>query len=282
MHRILVLLICMLVSAGVNAQSFDYEMDDLDFTAGMSRPLEVVLDVDAGEVIVEKGESERSGDVAVEFKVERFKSKLEFNESRNRLRVKLDGKNWHKSDGDGRGPIVRVQLPYGVDIRMKAKIKAGEINFDLGGLRLEEFDFSTWAGEVNIDFEEANPVVMSFMDLDLHVGEGNLTRLGNARFEKADINHGIGELDVDFSGALLNKSMAKVDLDIGEASISVPQTVGVRMQIGGVFSWMSSKDIDSDFYKRGRYYYSDDYDDAEKQFALRVTPGLGELQVGRE
>ena len=283
MHRSLVFVFLMLIlTAGGNAQSFDYEMDELEFEAASGRPLEVVLDIDAGEVIVEKGDESHSGEVAVEFQVEKFKSKLGYNEKRNRLHVELDGKNWHKSGEDNRGPIVRVFLPYGVDIRMKAKIKAGEINMELGGLRLEEFDFSTWAGEVNLNFEERNPIIMSFMDIDLHVGEGNLTRLGNARFEKADINHGIGEIDVDFSGDLLHKSMANVDLDIGEAQIQLPGGVGVRMQIGGIFSWMSSKDIDSEFSKRGRYYYTDGYENAAVQFSLRVTPGLGELTVGRD
>ena len=66
------------------------------------------------------------------------------------------------------------------------------------------------------------------------------------------------------------------------SDILLPADIGVRMQIGGGFSFMSAKDIDSDFYKRGRYYYTHDFETSDKQFSLRVTPGLGELQVERD
>jgi hypothetical protein len=266
----------------LNAQSVDYEMKNLDFTAAENQPLEVFMDVDAGEVYIEGGGGRLTGHVDVEYEADRFKSRLDFDEKKNRLRVKVDGKKWHKMHGENSGPIVQVVLPDSVHIRLKTKLKAGEVQLDLGGLCIEELDLSAWAGEVNVRFEEPNPITMSLMDINLHVGEATLERLGNARFEKADLNSGIGELSVDFTGDILNKSMARVDLDIGETDILLPSDIGVRMQIGGAFSFMSSKDIDSDFYKRGRYFYTHDFEAADTQFSLRVTPGLGELRVERD
>lgn len=272
----------LIFAAVVAAQSLDYDMKNLDFSAVRNQPLEVFMDVDAGEVYIEKGQHGYKGEVAVEYETEKFKSRIDFDEKRNRLKVNLDGRGWHKMHGESKGPIVRVILPDSVHIRLKTRLKAGEVHLDLGGLSIEEMDLSAWAGEVEISFDEPNPITMSLMDINLHVGEASLTRLGNARFEKADLNSGIGELSVDFTGAMLDKSMARVDLDIGETDILLPSDVGVRMQIGGGFSFMSSKDIDSDFYKRGRYFYTQDFETADTQFSLRVTPGLGELRVERD
>ena len=135
------------------------------------------------------------------------------------------------------------------------------------------------AGEVEVVFDEPNPIEMDFMDINVKIGEARLLQLGNARFKVADINGGIGTIEVDFTGELLTDSRADVDMDIGEATIIMPHKMGVKMRIGGGFSFLSSKNIDSSFYRRGDSYYSDNYEDTKKRFYLRVTPGLGELNI---
>ena len=62
----------------------------------------------------------------------------------------------------------------------------------------------------------------------------------------------------------------------------MPEEFGVQISIGGMFSFMCSKDIDRGFRKRGRSYYNDRFDEAENGFRVRITPGLGELAVHLE
>ncbi len=153
---------------------------------------------------------------------------------------------------------------------------------EMGGLRLREFYLNNWAGEVEVRFDEPNPILMDFLDIDAKVGEIRLVKLGNARFKKANINGGIGEIDIDFGGDLLSESRAKVDLDIGEAVVSLPRDIGIKMRIGGGLSFLSSKDIDQSFYRRGNYYYSDDYQEKKNRFFLYITPGLGQFTIERK
>lgn len=264
------------------AQGRYSETAEEEFTAALDRPLEVILQVDAGEVLVEKGSDERSGSVMIRYAPRKFRQKIDFDERTNRLRISFDMKGLKSVDTDEESAEVYVRLPYGVDIVFEAKVKAGEVTMEMGGLRLTDFYLNNWAGEVEVRFDEPNPVVMEMLDVTAKVGESSFVRLGNARFKKANINGGIGELDVDFTGDLVNESRARVDLDIGEASIYLPRDVGIKMRIGGGFSFLSEKHIDRSLHRRGGSYYSDDYEGMQERFYVSITPGLGELTVERE
>lgn len=263
------------------------EVEEKQFEASPEKPFEVLLDVDVGVVTVEKGSDAHSGKLFIEYTMEKFRFRVDFNERKNRLRISLDKRDWRKWPKKGMDDrdhlcVMQLQLPYGVDIYFDSRVKAGEITMKMGGLRLKEFTFSNWAGESEVRFDEPNPVSMDFLDIDVKVGEARLVQLGNARFSRADINGGIGDIDIDFTGDLLSESRAKVDLDIGEASILLPQDVAIRMRIGGGLGFLSQKNIDSFFYRRGKFYYSEDYEEQRKKIFLRITPGLGELNIDRE
>ena len=290
MKRVLLILIClqMIVCRFVPATEHDFlETREESFRASPMDPLEVFIDVDAGEISISKSQSQREGKVVFYFDKEMFKARFYFSEEKNRVRISLDQRDWKKwlskKDKDDEDMArVEVLLPHGVDIYLDTKLKAGQSVMQLGGLRLKEFSFNNWAGEVKLQFQEPNPIVMEFLDVHNKVGEMELLDLGNARFERAEINGGIGELKVYFHGAILDESMAKVDLDIGEAGVYLPSDIGIRMFVGGGLGFLSNKDIDSSFYRRGRYYITEDYKTQKKKFSLRITPGLGELKVERE
>lgn len=261
------------------------ELIEKQFRAFPDQTLHVILDVDAGEIIVQKSDNLESGLIIAEYNSEEYRSKIDFDEERNKLKIILDKRNWRSwshGDHDNQGPVLKVHLPRGVDILMNSRIKAGEVNMHLGLIRMKELVLSIWAGELNIDFNEVNPRVMEFFEIDAKVGEMNIEKLGNARFERADINGGIGELFIDFKGDLISDSRAKVDFEIGEATIVLPKDIGVRMSVGGGFGFLTEKNIDDSFYRRGNYYYSEEYDSNEKRLSLRVSTGLGELRVERE
>jgi hypothetical protein len=246
--------------------------------------LEIFIDVDAGEVTVDRGSEESSVSVLMTYTRNEFRGMVAYREKDHaQLRVSLEKKSWHRSMSRDRDiwADLRIELPYEVDIFLNSKVKAGEIIMDLGDIHLKEFTLNNWAGEVEVEFLDPNRTTLDFLDIKNKVGEARLLKLGNARFQEADINSGIGELEIDFSGALLSGSRAVVDLDIGESYICLPWDVGSQVIIDGL-SFLSEKNFDSSFYKRGRAYYTDDYDDAGKRFYLRVSPGLGELSIDRE
>lgn len=280
-RRVLTLILSLAVMAPAMAgdEDFDIAFDTLRFSPDTGQPLEVLVRVKAGEVIIEPASGDE-GDASLEWDKNEYRARMEFDENRNRLNIDVDGKGWMNMNDDDHHPILRLRLPTTAVIRMDARIKAGEIDLSLGGLSLEELSLNTWAGELDVDFDRPNPVIMKMMDIRLHVGEATLQNLGNARFERADINSGIGELSVDFSGDLIEDGRVRLDLDIGETDISVPIEAGVRFKLSGMH-FMSSKNIDPDFYRRGSWYYTDGFEDAPRKLSMIVSSGLGELNIDR-
>jgi hypothetical protein len=255
--------------------------DEKTFPVRASEPLTVEINITAGEALIEKGQEPGVATAILEYTEGDFSPKIDFNEKKNRLLVRLGKRNWrHMDKGEDRNYArVTVRLPSNADIYLDYRLKAGETRMNLGGLRLKEVDLGVWAGEMNVDFDTPNLIPMDYLEISTKVGEAQLHNLGNARYREASINGGIGEMTADFSGSVEPDSKADIDLDIGETTVVLPDTAGVRMEIGGMLSFMSSKQISGSFFKRGRYYYSDDYDEKKSKCTFHITPGLGELRV---
>jgi len=256
------------------------ETEEFSYHVNSGQKLEVLLDVDAGEIAVEPNDSSGQCLIRLSYSMEDCDAFVDFREKSNVLKISLDKRGWGANGDDHLR--AEILLPTDVEMAVKTKVKAGEVFFNVGGLRLEEFRLRVWAGEVSVYFDEPNPIIMKYLDINTSIGELNTSQLGNARFEKAKINGGIGEINVDFTGACLNNAMAKVDLDIGEADVILPSDRGVRISIGGAFGFLSSKNIDGDFRRQGRYYYTENFEEQEQSLSVRITPGLGELNVNCE
>jgi hypothetical protein len=193
------------------------------------------------------------------------------------LDITFDKRGWGGHDAKETADVL-IELPADVSIDVRARIKAGEIDVDFGGLSLKALDFTTWAGEVVIDFSEPNKIPLEDLSIDTKIGETDIVRLGNARFRRADVNGGIGEMKIDLDGALLPESKADIDLDIGETQISLPRSTGVKLNVSK-FLFLSDVQVPYDFRQSGRYYYSENYDRAQQILDLNISPGLGELRI---
>ncbi len=68
-------------------------------------------------------------------------------------------------------------------------------------------------------------------------------------------------------------------MDIGETILYLPDDdVGVKLSVSK-FLFLSDVVVPRNLRKSGRYYYSQNYDDAKSALNLRVSPGLGELNI---
>lgn len=258
--------------------SRDLEKLDNTFKVRADRDFYLRLDVDAGEVRVSRGQSEEQVTVHLVYTKKQFRHAFRFNEQENRLDIRFDKDGWFSHDGEGMAAELEIALPRDVTIRADCRMKAGEVEMQLGGLRLADFSMSVMAGEVNVDFDEPNRVEMDRLKLNTRIGESNFRRLGNARFRDADINGGIGEMTIDFSGAILPTAMAEVDLDIGETVIVLPQETGAKLSVSK-FLFLAHIEMPFEFRKDGRYYYTDNYGKAGQDFELRISSGIGELRI---
>lgn len=239
----------------------------------------VSVDVDGGKVEFIKNDKDNQCHVLLKYPTERCEQEVEFDRGRNRLEIVVDHE-WMsgKEKNEDNHTELMISLPTGCDISLQTDVKAGEITFELGGLKIKNFEMHNWAGEVNIDFDEPNRTVLENFDVDVKIGELDIRRLGNANFEQADINGGIGELSVDFSGEKIRNARADVDLDIGETTITVPEDIGVKMRVSK-FLFLSEVDYPNWFRKSGRYHYSRNCENGDENLYLSVSTGIGEFKV---
>ncbi len=122
---------------------------------------------------------------------------------------------------------------------------------------------------------------MDYLEINPKIGEASLRNLANARSRETDIDAGIGELTADFRGSAEPDSRVRIDHDIGETTVLLPDSAAVRYGVGGATGFMSHKMLPSGFTDRGRYRYSDDFDRFTNRSTFIITPGLGELRVDR-
>ncbi|MDZ7265836.1 MAG: cell wall-active antibiotics response protein [candidate division KSB1 bacterium] len=271
---------------GAQAQEKDRpgrSFEDLDnsFRIDTGSTFRLRVEVDVGQVRVSRGRSEDQLRVRLAYDRDEYQHTLRYNEKRNTLDLMLDKQRWLGQHDSHNASELEVELPTGGELDLDFRIKAGEIEMQLGGLRLRDLSLETIAGEVNLDFDQPNQTTMTNLLLNTKIGESNFRRLGNARFRNAAIDGGIGELTIDFSGELLKEAVAEVDLDIGETTIILPRKAGTRLAVSS-FMFLSHFRLPDFLRKEGRYYYSENYDDASQTFQLRISAGVGECRIERE
>ena len=245
--------------------------------------LEVDLNVDGGEVRLSRNDDAETVEVYLEYSRDKCRGDVRFFEEESRLEIEIDLNNlkfWDKKAGEKNvvHAIVDVKLPYGPEIDLHVGVKAGEIDMSLGDLAMKRFELSNWAGEVRVDFDAPNRISMETFDVNHRVGECKLSNIGNARFEQADINGGIGELTIDFRGQGVERCMARIDLDIGETRIIIPEEIGTKLKVSK-FLFLSNIEYPDWFEKEGRYYYSRNYRQDDRSLYLMISAGIGELGI---
>ncbi|HPG41728.1 MAG TPA: LiaF-related protein [bacterium] len=278
---LLVMGMIILLFAGALLARDNYLVMEENYTIA-GNTLLVNANIDVGEVVIGKNNRDDQCHVYIKYTPERAECDIRYNENNNELDVIVDFENWKKwrddKDNDEDFLQVLIELPANPEIDLNTDFKAGEFELELGDLKIHNLNFSNWAGEARINFHAPNRIKMNEMDINFKVGELDIQNLGNARFEEADINSGIGEMTVDFSGESLEKAMARLDLDIGETTIIIPNHIGTKLRVSK-FLFLSEISYPNWFDKRGSYYYSDNYENSSKFLYLMISTGIGELSI---
>ncbi|HOT95613.1 MAG TPA: LiaF-related protein [bacterium] len=218
----------------------------------------------------------------VEYDQKRCHTELNYDDDTRTLELFIDHDNWEmtKKSGDEKSKYARVRigLPSKADLNLDLVVKAGELKMTLGDLHIQSLEVRSYAGESHIDFDKPNRCELKTFDVDFKVGKVQLVNLGNANFSEADINSSVGEMSIDFNGEKIRHAMARVDLEIGETTIIVPEDIGVKVKVSK-FLFLSNVDYPNWFTQEGSYYYSRNYEKEKDSLYLVVSTGIGTLKM---
>jgi hypothetical protein len=238
-----------------------------------NEPFKVDIDMEAGDFEIRK--SDEPGIVKMRVQYPSGRATVDYNGHGDELSLNIQYKNvW----GDNSQIKTFIYIPEDKIIDLKTWLKFGKLDFELGGLQLRNVEIGTNSGEAVIRFSEPNKIAMQLLSVNCSVGEARLEKLGNARIQRATINSGIGELSADFSGSYKNDAKVRLDLDIGETLITLPDNLGVRMKVNRS-SILSSVKLSEDFEKQNENYYSRGYSNFEHNLNMIISTGIGELSI---
>lgn len=111
------------------------------------------------------------------------------------------------------------------------------------------------------------------VDLSMGVGEMNVD-LSELVLTRLDVSQAVGKVAV----ALPEREDYKADLSqaVGSIEVVVPESAGVRIEISRAITSLS---MPSTFERRGDYYYSPNYDQAETKIELQISQAIGSIEV---
>lgn len=248
------------------------------FALPVQREIYVDLNIDAGEIRILRQESAREIRFSLFYREDEYRAQVDYDAKRRRVRLDFEKEaliDRERLDGDAE---IEIFLPVEPLLLLESRIRAGKIEMRLGDLSFRRLFLRLWAGEVELDFDAPNRLEMDALTLNVKMGVTRVRRLGNARFRYAEINSGIGSLDLDFVGMCAPEARAEIDLDIGHTVVRLPQEVGVRLAVRKIL-FLSQINLPREFEKDGDTYLSPNFEQAKKSMLLEIRPGIGELQV---
>lgn len=239
--------------------------------------VKVEIRIDGGEFHLSRSETPGVCNVDIAYNPDRCDARVWYDEKEGVVRLEIDHETLFRGEHDDIAKVY-MELPPEPVTDLDALIKAGEIEFTLGDLNLNTFRLKSTAGEVDVDFNLPNRRPMEKLDIHCSVGETTLRNLGNAGFKKAVINSGIGELTVDFRGKRVTPGTARIDLDLGSTSITVPRGIATRMKVSKA-GFLTDFEYSDWFVKRDGSYYSKNYSRERGSLDLLISSGIGELSI---
>jgi predicted membrane protein len=150
---------------------------------------------------------------------------------------------------------------------------------ELGGMNITDMNLSNGLSSTELNFSE--PVKKAVQELELETGLGKFRakNLGNAKFEELSFDCGLGSATLDFHGESAERSEVSVDVGLGSVTLILPEKLGVRIEAEK--SFLSGLSLDSDFRQKDGYYYTENWNSAEKRMHIELSVGLGSISVER-
>lgn len=200
-----------------------------------------------------------------------FEPRLDY--SGNRLRAGIEG-------GEIRGKNLRsahldMKLGPRAPIDLRLAFGAAEANIELGGLRIRNAEIQTGASKTTLRVSHPNPDSCRRISIQAGAARFEAIGLGNLNTRRFQLEGGVGEMILDFTGQWRGDTHGTVEMGLGTLTIRVPRGLGVRIRKDGLLAPFDSEGL----MKRGDAFYSDGFERAPHKLTLDVEAALGSIRV---
>lgn len=236
--------------------------------------LEVEVEYGAGRFEVEAADPGVLYQVELRYDEERFRPVTEYEGRHLEVRTESLDEGIHLGRGRSGG---RMKLALARNLPMAVELRFGAVraDLDLGGLALTDLELSTGASDSRLEISEPNPVEMRRARLEIGAAEFTTRHLGNLNAERIEVDAGVGEVTLDFTGEWQRDAQVEVDMGLGSLELRFPEGLGVMLTKD---SFLTSLDAQG-LVKRDDAYYSRNWREAERRVTLEVDAALGSIEV---
>ena len=249
-------------------------------TVTMSRQIqdEQTVDVEvrygAGRLSVGPAETGTLYWIQLRYDEEVFEPVAEYRGSTLRIGTESIGRGFRIARSRTAG---EMDLKLARDIAMDLSMEFGAVraDIDLGGLRLTGLDIETGASQTMLVVSEPNRETMDEASLEIGAAEFTARQLGNLNASRIEVDAGLGDIDLDFTGEWQRDARVFVDMGLGALTLRFPKGLGVRLVKDTFLTSLNSEGL----VKRGEAYYSLDYDEADYRVTIDVDAAFGSIRV---
>jgi hypothetical protein len=195
-----------------------------------------------------------------------------------------------------------IELDQSEEVRVDLKMGAGEMRVDGGADKLMEGRFTynrlRLRPEISYNAGSRGHLVVEEpshmgtathryawdlrfnnqkpLDLDVHCGAGETRlNLGDLTLRRANVEMGVGELKMDLRGAPKSDYEVNVRGGVGEATIYLPENVGIDAHVEGGIGDIRAPGLS----KRDGRYVNDSYGRAKTTVRLDIRGGIGSINL---
>jgi hypothetical protein len=171
----------------------------------------------------------------------------------------------------------RLDLTLGpsVPLDLDLEFGAGEADVELGGLRVRQAVIQTGASETSVRVSKSNPEPCSLAKFEIGAAKFYAEGLGNLNCQDIDVDGGVGEVTLDFTGAWRTDSNVEIDMGLGSLTLRVPRGLGLSVRKSGVLASFDSQGL----VKRGNVFYSENFEKAARKLTVNLDAALGVIKV---
>ena len=192
------------------------------------------------------------------------------------LGIESRGNGMHSSGRSGEGEM-RLSLPRSIPLDLDLEFGASQSTLDLGEMALQSLRLECGATDATLLFSGPNRMRMRDMDINVGAADFTATHLANANADQIRVRGGIGDVDLDFSGAWTHDLAVTTRLAIGKLTLRIPDDVGVRLEVQRVATGFDHAGL----VKRDDAWYSPNYETAAHKLRIRAESFFGQLDVKR-
>ncbi|MBN2280979.1 MAG: hypothetical protein JXQ65_10395 [Candidatus Marinimicrobia bacterium] len=285
--KILAVLLAVLMAVGFSDDSGDLDRYDIPFKG--EKKLLVDLDFAFGSLNIRPSDNDnfilRAG---MTYSKESLKPSLEYNISGNKGKLQLGTrdhdhsyslKEFNRMQETNNENIWRLEFIKSVPTSYAIDFGAGDGNLDFSGIAVSDMDFELAMGDVELYFNEANPVKMKEMVVSTGLGSFEARGLGFANITSLTLECGLGSSYLVFDGNFEGLMRADISVGLGSVDIEIPQNVEVEIRSNASFlSSVTFNDfdkIDSDLYRSENW----GTDASRARIIIDLSVGMGSANV---